>query len=177
MARIPYRDPATYSEDVAKLMGKAPPMNIFRMLTHADTAARAYMRLGNALLTKGELDPVLRELAILRVGHLARAHYEVHQHERISRELGISEARLAALKQGADAPEFGPLEKAVLRFTDDVALNVRASEMTFAPLRRALSPRALAELTLCIGFYMMTCRFLETFDVDLEPEDVDLGLR
>jgi 4-carboxymuconolactone decarboxylase len=176
VARIPYRDPKTYSEDVAKLMGKAPAMNIFRMLTHADAAARQYMRLGNALLTRGELDPVLRELAILRVGHLSRAQYEVHQHERIGRDLGIAEEKLEALKQGAEAPPFSPLEKAVLRFTDDVAANVRASEMTFAPLRERLSERALAELTLCIGFYMMTCRFLETFDVDLEPEDVDLGL-
>ena len=73
MARIPYRDPNSYSEDDAKLMGKAPAMNIFRMLTHADSAARQYMRLGNALLTRGELDPVLRELAILRVGHLSHA--------------------------------------------------------------------------------------------------------
>lgn len=176
MSRIPYRDPKTYSEDVSKLMGKAPAMNIFRMLTHADTAARQYMRLGNALLTRGELDPVLRELAILRVGHLSNAHYEVHQHERISRDLGISEAKLEALKQGADAAVFSPLEKAVLRFTDDVEANVRASEMTFGPLRKQLSERALAELTLCIGFYMMTCRFLETFDIEREAEDVDLGL-
>src|SRR3546814_20124269 len=84
-------------------MGKAPAMNIFRMLTHADSAARQYMRLGNALLTRGELDPVLRELAILRVGHLSNAHYEVHQHERISREPGISEAKMEALRPAADA--------------------------------------------------------------------------
>src|SRR3546814_19956461 len=114
-------------------MGKAPAMNIFRMLTHADSAARQYMRLGNALLTRGELDPVLRELAILRVGHLSHANYEVHQHERIRREPGIPDATLEALRQGADAAGFVPLETSGLRGPNDVAPTGRPSERSVTP--------------------------------------------
>jgi 4-carboxymuconolactone decarboxylase len=46
--------------------------------------------------------------------------------------------------------------------------NVRASDETFEPLRRELSLIQLQELTLVVGNYMMVCRFLETFDIDLE---------
>ena len=42
--------------------------------------------------------PSLRELAILRVGRLSRAAYEVFQHERIAREAGVAEDKIAALR-------------------------------------------------------------------------------
>ena len=61
--------------------------------------------MGNALLYKCELDPVLRELAIIRVGRLSRAAYEVFQHERIGREVGVTEDKIAALRDATiEAP-------------------------------------------------------------------------
>ena len=39
----------------------------------------------------------------------------------------------------------------------------------FDEARRRFSPRALSELVLTVGFYMMVCRFLENFEVDIEP--------
>ncbi|MEQ1724524.1 MAG: hypothetical protein ABL882_01180 [Sphingopyxis sp.] len=57
-----------------------------------------------------------------------------------------------------------------MRFTDDVVVNVRAGDASFEPLRARLSLQELQELTVTVGFYMMACRFLETFDVDLEGE-------
>ena len=70
--------------------------------------------------------PRLRELAILRVGRLSRAAYEVFQHERIAREAGVTDDKIAALRDATiEAPAFSDNEKAVLRFTDDVVRNVR----------------------------------------------------
>ena len=87
--------------------------------------------MGNALLYRCELDPVLRELAILRVGRLSRAAYEVFQHERIAREAGVTDDKIAALRDATiEAPAFSDNEKAVLRFADDVVRNVRASDKT-----------------------------------------------
>ena len=50
---------------------------------------RASCKLG-ALLRRGELDPRLREIAILRVGMLCGAGYEVHQHRWVARRVGLS---------------------------------------------------------------------------------------
>jgi alkylhydroperoxidase family enzyme len=65
----------------------------------------------------------------------------------------------------------------VMRFTDDVVKNVRASDATFKPLAERLSHQEMQELTITIGYYMMVSRFLETFDVDIEdaPVRVNLG--
>jgi alkylhydroperoxidase family enzyme len=125
--------------------------------------------MGNALLHRCELDPVLRELAIIRVGRLSRAAYEVFQHERIGREVGVAEDKIAALRDATvEAPVFSDHEKAVLRFADDVVRNVRASDKNLKAVEAFLSPGALVELTLTVGYYMMVCRFLETTGVDGE---------
>ena len=39
----------------------------------------------------------------------------------------------------------------------------------FRAMQAQLSTRALAELVLVVGFYMMVSRFLENFEVDIEP--------
>lgn len=170
MSRIPYFDVETAEGKHAEFLDKLKPhINIYRMLAHSESAVKGFTRMGNALLHRCELDPGLRELAIVRVGRLSRAAYEVFQHERIAREVGVAEDKLAALRDATvEAPAFSEAERVVLRFTDDVVRNVRASDRTFKPVQALLPPAALVELTLTIGYYMMVCRFLETLGVDGE---------
>ncbi|TMQ07476.1 MAG: carboxymuconolactone decarboxylase family protein [Deltaproteobacteria bacterium] len=168
MARIPYPDRETLSPETQEFLGKLPPLNLFRMMAGGEGLLRAFVRLGNHLLFKSKLDPVLREITILRVGALSGARYEVFQHERIARGLGMTDGLLAAIRSGPDDPAFTDLQRLVMRFTDDVVANVRASDATFEPLRAQLPVAQLQELTVTIGYYMMASRFLETFGIDIE---------
>jgi alkylhydroperoxidase family enzyme len=170
MPRISYFDVETAHGEHAKFLDKLKPhLNIYRMLAHSENGLKSFTRMGNTLLHRCELDPALRELAIVRVGRLSRAAYEVFQHERIAREVGVGEDKIAALRDATiEAPAFTDSEKAVLRFTDDVVRNVKATDRSFKAVQAALSPGALVELTLTIGYYMMVCRFLETLGVDGE---------
>lgn len=170
MPRIPYFEVEKASGKHAEFLDKLKPhLNIYRMLANSEAGLKGFVRMGNALLFRCELDPVLRELAIIRVGRLSRAAYEVFQHERIGREAGVSEAQIAALRDATpEAAAFNDNEKAVLRFTDDVVRNVKASDKTLKAVQAFLSPGAVVELTLTIGYYMMVCRFLETSGVDGE---------
>jgi alkylhydroperoxidase family enzyme len=173
MARIPYPDPATLTPDTQAYLAKLPPINIFRMLAGGETLLPAFVRFGNHLLFKSALDPVLREIAIVRVGALSGAGYELHQHEAISRQLGMSDELIAAVHEGPEAAVFDTVQREVMRYTDDVVRNVRASDDTFEPLRARLSLQELQELTITIGFYMAVCRYLETFGVDIEEPGGD----
>lgn len=170
MARIPYPDPDTLSADTQAYLARLPRLNIFRMLAGGEALLAAFSRFGNHLLYRTALDPVLRELAIVRVGALSGAGYELHQHERISRDIGISDELIAAVHAGADDPVLDDLQRLVVRFTDDVVANVRAGDETFSPLAARLTVQELQELTVTIGFYMAVSRFLETFGVDIEDE-------
>jgi len=171
MPRIPYFDVDQATGKHAEFLGKLKPphMNIVRMLANSEFGLKGFTRMGNALLHRCELDPTLRELAILRVGRLSRAAYEVFQHERIAREVGVDDAKIAALRDATiEAPAFTDNEKAVLHFTDDVVRNVRASDRHLKAVHAFLSPGAVVELTLTIGYYMMVCRFLESTGVEGE---------
>ncbi len=168
MARIDYVDPAQASERVNELIGKLNNSNIFRMMGHSERHFETYVRMGNAIRFKGSLDPVLRELAITRTGILCDAEYEVVAHKRIGKGVGVSDEKNAALEEGASSDAFTALEKAVLRFTDDVVQNDRPGDETFGPLAERLSPTDMVELYLAIGFYIMTSKFLRTFDVDMQ---------
>ncbi|HMT43350.1 MAG TPA: carboxymuconolactone decarboxylase family protein [Chakrabartia sp.] len=178
MARIPYPDPATLTPGAAETLAKLPPLNVFRMMGHAGDMVTGFARFGNYLLGRTALDPVLREIAIVRVGILSGADYEVQQHKEICRKLGMDEALIAAIDEGAEAAAFDPVQRLVMTFTDDVVNNVRASDASFTPLAAQLSIQEMQELVVCIGFYMMVSRFLETFGVDLEdaPEANALSL-
>jgi alkylhydroperoxidase family enzyme len=116
----------------------------------------------------------LREVAVLRVGYLSKAEYEVFQHEPAGRLAGLSDGQIAAIRHGGEHPEtLSPVQQAVLNFTDDVVLNVRAGDDTLAAVRRHLADAQVLDLILVIGLYMAVSRFLETTGVELDTSALD----
>ncbi len=77
-----------------------PMLNIYRMLANSEQGAKGFLRMGNALLHRCELDPVLQELAIIRVGRLSRTAYEVFQHERVGRDVWRDRGQDCGLARG-----------------------------------------------------------------------------
>ncbi|MCL6477269.1 MAG: carboxymuconolactone decarboxylase family protein [Peptococcaceae bacterium] len=172
MARLPLLPLEEMPEKTREMItgGKSDlkGLNINKMMAHAENSVRHFMRLGNSLLTQAKLDARLRELAILRIATLCRSRYEWYQHEILARKAGVPEEQIAAVKQGADSPAFNDLERAVLKYTDEVTLNVKSTEESFQELAGVLSHRELVELTLTIGFYNLVARFLENTGVEIE---------
>jgi alkylhydroperoxidase family enzyme len=170
MARLPYVDPAGASEPVRDALERVPPLNIFRMMANADSAFRPWLRWGAALLGRLELDPLLRELAILRVARLTpHAEYEWVQHVPIAEAVGASQEQVAALER--DEPEagcFSQPQRLVLRFTTEVVRDARASEEALEALKQTLSPREIVELLMVIGNYMMIARVMATTGMELD---------
>src|SRR3989304_5064541 len=98
MARLPYVDPATAPEHVREMLGKLPvPLNIFRMMAHAEDDFRPLIRLGTAIPGRQKLSAKVRELVILRVGRLSQARYEWVQHVPIALATGATQEQTDAL--------------------------------------------------------------------------------
>ena len=175
MARIPYVDPKTAPPAVKEVFDLLPVhLNVFKLMAHAETCFRAWIRLGSQVLGKQKLSGLLRELAILRVAKVSGGPYEWVQHVPIARRTGASEAQIAALDRGdIAAPCFDETERLVLRYTDEVVRDVGASRATHDALARVLSPQELVELVLAIGFYMTVARLMQSFEIDLEPAQGD----
>jgi alkylhydroperoxidase family enzyme len=169
MARIEYCDTSKSSERTREILGKNRNANIFRMMAHSPSYFEQYCRLGGAIRHKGELDPVVRELAITRTGILCEAPYEIVAHKRIGRNVGVTDEQNAALEDWKSATCFDELQRAALAFTDEIVRLRRPTDATFETIAAKLTPAALIELQLSVGFYVMTSKFLETFAIDMQP--------
>jgi 4-carboxymuconolactone decarboxylase len=170
MARLPYVDPATASDQVREALEATPPLNVFRMVAHAETAFRPWLRFGGALLGAAQLDALLRELAILRVAKLTPgADYEWVQHVPIALATGATDEQIAALATGdVEAECFSSEQRVVLRFTTEVVRDATPAEATWVAASGRFTPRELIELLLTIGQYMMLGRIMATTRLDID---------
>jgi alkylhydroperoxidase family enzyme len=172
LARIPYFEPAETDTEKIILQGKAPyNLNIFKTVTHAPIGiAKKFIGLPAAVLLNGKLDPILREMAITRAGILCNSPYEVLQHRKVCKSVGMPEEKIRALDIGADSPVFDEIERLVLLFTEETVLQRKVSDETFATISKHFSNEQLVELAIAAGCYMMISIFLNTFEVDIEDE-------
>jgi alkylhydroperoxidase family enzyme len=175
MARLTYLSEASASPEFQNTYkqtrergGKV--LNLFKIMSHSPEVGYQFLRLGNSILLKGVLPKKLRELAILRVGNLNSADYEWTQHVSIALRVGVRQSQIDALPYWRNSPEFDEQEKAVLNYTDEVTLRIRAQDDTFAALRSFFNEEEVVELTTVIGYYGMVCRILESLQVELEKD-------
>jgi alkylhydroperoxidase family enzyme len=172
MALLPYPDPTDLPPANRDLLKGLPQLNIFKMLAGSGPSFAPFMALINAYLNDGILNAELRELVILRVGHLCNSSYELHQHTRVSRVLGLSEARIAATKGNLPSALFSSAENAALALTDDLTAHVKGDPALVEAVREHLGDNGTQELIIIIGVYLLVCRFLETLEIEIEDKDI-----
>jgi 4-carboxymuconolactone decarboxylase len=149
---------------------EAPPLKLFRMVAHAESAYVPWLRYGGALLTRLELDPVLRELAILQVARLVDSQYEWVQHDPIARAVGVSAEQIAAVEAGRDDdPAFDRDEALVLRVTRAAVTQGAAEEPDVLELARLLGPRQVVELLLVVGNYLAIAMLIASTGLEPDP--------
>jgi alkylhydroperoxidase family enzyme len=98
------------------------------------------------------LPPELRELAQTRAGWAVGSQFVFSQHCKSCR----GEDKIAAIPAWSVSPAFSPLERAVLAFTDGLALaGGRVADGVVAALREHLSDEQVLELTYITSLYVM----------------------
>lgn len=142
--------------------------NVWKMLAWSPALAQPFVDFNDAVRYRTVLSPELRELIILRVGHLCEAPYELHHHTRIAREEGMSEELIRAAAVGAEAPGLDDAQQLVLALTDDLVNERRASDATFAPATAMFGAGGLTEIIMLVGSYVLACMFLRSFAIDIE---------
>jgi AhpD family alkylhydroperoxidase len=171
MSRLPLIDEATASEPVRRSLAAMPPQaTVYRLLAHAQTVFPSLLSVVGAIQGQLELDPRLRQLAILRVAVATGCDYERVQHEVIAGIEGVTPEQVAALAAGRiDGPEFGEREQLVLRFVDEVLRDAGAGQQTTAAMAAAFPPREIVELLVVIGQYHATAMLLNTAALEPQP--------
>jgi alkylhydroperoxidase family enzyme len=175
MARVPLIDAENHPE-LAGLAGQIASgrrgrlINIYRLLFHSPKLAETWFAHNNAVRWSTALDGRLRELVIIRIGHVNRVAYILAQHvPKLALAEGLSLAECEALKDWRGGSHFSERDRAVLAYTDAVTADIRVTDAVFAALKLHFDDRQIVELTVLIGTYAMHSRVLEALQLDLEP--------
>jgi alkylhydroperoxidase family enzyme len=103
------------------------------------------------------LDPVLRELAIVRVGWARGSQFVFSQHCKLLRRLGVDEQWISRIPDWATATCYDQRARMVLGYVDDLVLGSgRVPDARFADLQGALSDVEILELTFLACAYDMS---------------------
>lgn len=101
------------------------------------------------------LDPVLRELGQTRAGWVVGSQFVFSQHAKSCRLLGMSEAKIDAIRHWGASDQFDEVERAVLAYTDALALQGgRVPDGLFAALEAHLDDVEILELTYLTTLYI-----------------------
>jgi alkylhydroperoxidase family enzyme len=147
-----------------------PPLNIFRTLVRAPKALTRFQEWGAYVLSRRNSLPAReREIVILRVGFLCKSGYEFTQHTGIGLREGLTAAEIAAIKQGADAPNWSPAEAALIRAADELVKGHFVTDATWAALGRHFDQKQQMDVVFTVGQYTQVSMFLNSFGVQLDP--------
>jgi AhpD family alkylhydroperoxidase len=165
--KIPLPTDDELGPEQRELLGRLPPLNVFRMVAGAPRAVRPFLALGGAVLSTA-LDARRREIAVLRVAHATGASYERTQHEQLARHAGVTEAEIEAI--GSEEPVASLDEECnlICRVADEISRDVRLSDEALERIVDRYGAREAAELILLVSYYNMVSRFLESTRVEVE---------
>jgi alkylhydroperoxidase family enzyme len=175
MARIPLIDEKQHPElagEVAKFSAgrRGKLINIYRMLLHSPALADSWFNHSNAVRWKTALDGRLREIVIIRIGHITKAQYVLRQHvPALALADGVSIAECEALTDWQSATSFSARERAALAYADAMTREIAVPDAVFAEVKDHFDTREIVELTVLIGSYNMNARVLQALELDLEP--------
>jgi alkylhydroperoxidase family enzyme len=151
MARVPYLSESDLADADRHLLAR--PINLFRALANSPDALRHHSTFGAWIRHGCELDPRLRELAILQVGYLTASPYEWSHH----------------IKIGHEEHGLGELESAVLDAARQITTDRQMTDETWAFLHERLGRARLVDLVIVTSFYSAVVRILGTLQIDVEP--------
>jgi 4-carboxymuconolactone decarboxylase len=171
VALIPYADEDADDERVRQVLERLPEprINLFAMLANAPALIGPALRLGEAILTRSDLDVVLRELAILHTARVTGTQYEWVQHEAIARLVGIGDEKIGAVERGEiDGAPFDARESLALSIVGEVAAGGTPSEELVKRGEAELGRAQLVELLIVAGYYAMLGGVMRAVRLDVD---------
>jgi alkylhydroperoxidase family enzyme len=174
MARIAYVSRETIPDGRVDLYDRLiaergpNPENIFLALANAPALTEAILGMATALRKQTSLPKVFRELAVVTVGIVANAPYEVDHHWNAALSAGVRREQLESLDDFEESECFTAEERAVIRFAREVSLEGRVKNNTWDAAGFLGSQQRL-ELLVTIAWYNCVVRILLPLQIEKEP--------
>jgi len=154
---------AGLEQKILQERGRISPL--YQVLLNAPEIAQGWEALLTAIRNRNSLPADMREMIILRVAVLNRAHYEFDAHEPHALNAGMSTAKIAALQEPTIGDLFNGLEKLVLDLTDVMTQDVQVPDILFDALKSHFDDQKILELVATISAYNMVSRLLNALNI------------
>ncbi len=168
-ARVPLVEPGSrpeLAEVEARILaerGRISPL--YRVLLNSPTVADGWERLLTAIRNRTLVPADLRELVILRVAVLNRAGFEFDAHVPHAQAAGVSDEKIAAVRQSPIAPSFSAAEGLVLELTDAMTRDIEVPPALMDRLQARFDHRLTVEIVATVAAYNMVSRLLVALGV------------
>lgn len=162
-----------WTDEQRKVLGPVkasqPFYNVLGTLSrHWDAAQKFTVWAYHVMGETSRIAPREREILILRVGWLCQAEYEWGQHVIFGREAGLTDAEIARIKAGPDAPGWTPFEAALLRATDELHHDSCIGDATWKTLAERYDDLQMMDVVFAVGQYHLVSMALNSFGVQLD---------
>jgi 4-carboxymuconolactone decarboxylase len=144
------------------------PNNILRAMIHSPAPTAGFYHLLHVLAFENKINPRYRELVILRLGWRCGSEYLFGQHMRLARQLSISDFDILGIRDPDNCASYGELDRAVIRFADEIHESATVSPGTWSVLEKHFAPPELVELLLGAGLWRLAAGFLNAARVPLD---------
>lgn len=160
-----------YMTQFTDAKGRYP--NIFGVLCRHMPLLEAWSGFGLYTMRGSRVDPLLREVLILRTASNAGSDYEWHQHRRIALALGMDEAGLAAVRSGV--PTGDESRDLMIHCADDLARDTKLSDATWTAMIAAHGLEYTLDAVFTVGAYTALAMGLNSVGIQIEGRGPQSG--
>jgi 4-carboxymuconolactone decarboxylase len=170
MTRIPLASTDQQPEQIRQFVARRGTLNVLRLLANAPNVFGGWSDMVGEIFASPTFSPRMREVIILRVGHLQDSPYELAQHVTLARDAGLTEQQIDALLDTGDldAAGFSSSERTVIDIVTELCTTRRLSDDSFATAHTLLGDEALTELLMVVSCYYGLALVLNAVDLDID---------
>ena len=142
------------------------PLNAARVLAHHPLLLKRFTVFAGMFLSRSLLPERDREIVTLRCAHRFDSEYYFGHHTVLAADLLASEEISRAVRPSSEWEGF---ERLLIESTDELAETWDLSDKSWERLSGDYTPEQLLELVMLVGFYRMTCLYVNTIGIEREP--------
>jgi alkylhydroperoxidase family enzyme len=170
MRSVDLPEDAEIPEAALERLRALPPINIYRLLGIVPQSVVPWTDLTQAVY-ECNLEPRLREIGICRQAHVANARYELHQHQFIAKNNGVTQAELEAVVSESPVHSLDSEANLVCKVADELEGEANLADETFQELYEAFGRRGGTELVFILSFYAAVARLSNATRIPIEADN------
>ena len=168
--RIPILSDEQIPAEVLSVLKQYPRINVYTVLAHSPSVCKPWIEMINGIYASG-FSPRLREVALVRIGAVTKAEYELHQHHFIALKNGVSEEEIQMIIHEASVTNLDEESNLICRAVDELHQRFSLSDETFDELSKHFSTKDIVSLGVAVAMYFAVAILANFCRLEIEPSN------